>query len=102
MGRNAALRGTTSKALFSLSGYGGGVEGGTYLVQYIVERVRAVDGEANKDEIRLGVGEWSQTVILFLTCSVPQSQLHCLTGGWMHWVGNVVFKDGRDVFLCLC
>jgi hypothetical protein len=44
-----------------------------YLVHYILQRVRAVDGEADKEEVCLGVREWTQTVILFLPRGIPKS-----------------------------
>lgn len=42
-----------------------------HLVNDVVQRVRAVNGEADKDEVGLGVREGSQTIILFLTGRVP-------------------------------
>ena len=71
----------------------------TNLVHDILERVRAVDGEADKDQVRLGVRERAQPVVLLLPGRVPQGQLDRLTGGRVYGVGDVVFEDGRDVFL---
>ena len=45
----------------------------TYLVHYILQRVRAVNSEADEEEVGFRVGEWTQTVILFLPRSVPKS-----------------------------
>ena len=71
----------------------------TYLVHDIFERVRAVNGEANEEKIGLWVGEWSQTVVFFLACSVPERQFHRLTTRLVIGVSNIVFEDCRDIFL---
>lgn len=42
----------------------------------LTQAVRAVYGEAHEDYISVWIGERSQPVIVLLTCSVPQSQLH--------------------------
>lgn len=39
-----------------------------YLVDDIVERVRAVDGVADEDDVCLRVRQRSQSVIVFLSC----------------------------------
>lgn len=73
----------------------------TYLVHDILERVGAVNGEADKDDVGLGIREWSQTVVFFLSSSIPESKLDHLTCGRMGRVGDVVLEDGGDVFLLL-
>ena len=74
----------------------------TDLVHYVFERVRAVDGEADKDEVGFGVREWAEPVVLLLPGRVPERQLHRLTGWRGYRVGDVILKDGRDVFLRAC
>lgn len=71
----------------------------THLVEDVVERVGAVDGKADEDQVRLGVREGSQTIVLFLASRVPEGKLDRLARWGVDGVGNVVFKDGRDVFL---
>lgn len=44
----------------------------------LTQTVRAVDGETHEDDIRIGIGKGPQAVIVFLTCCVPQCQLHLL------------------------
>ena len=73
--------------------------GGTNLVHDVLERVRAVDGEADKDEVRLGVRERPQPVVLLLPGRVPERELHRLAGGRVCRVGDVVLEDGGNVFL---
>lgn len=40
------------------------------------ETVRAVNGEAHEDDIGVRIGQWTQSVIVFLSCCIPESQLH--------------------------
>jgi len=54
------------------SGADGGAED-TYLVHDILERVRAVNGEADEYDVGLGVGEGPQAVVLLLAGRVPES-----------------------------
>lgn len=69
----------------------------TYLLKNVVERVRRVDSEANQDDVRIGVGEGSETVIIFLSSRIPQGQLDVLVVDLD--IGDVVLEDGRDVDL---
>ena len=75
---------------------------GTNLVHDIFKRIGAVDGEANKDQVSLGIGERSQAVVFLLPGGIPKSKLDGLTGRRMRWVGDVVLKDCGDVFLDGC
>lgn len=43
-----------------------------YLVHYILKRVGAVNGETNEEEVGLGVRKRTQTIILFLSSSIPK------------------------------
>ena len=45
--------------------------GGPNLVHDIFKGVGAVDCETDEEEIGFWVGEWAETVVLFLTGSVP-------------------------------
>jgi len=69
----------------------------TYLLLDVVERVGGVDGEANQDNVRIGVGKRSETVIIFLTGGIPKSQLDVLAIDLD--VGNVVLENSGDVHL---
>lgn len=71
----------------------------SYLVEDIVKRVGAVDGEADKDEIRLRVRQRPKPVVLFLAGSIPQGELDRLSRGWVRREGDVVLEDSWDVFL---
>lgn len=70
-----------------------------YLVHDILERVRAVNGEADKYEVGLGVGERAEAVVLLLAGRVPEGQLDRLASWGVGGVGDVVLENGRDVFL---
>lgn len=70
-----------------------------YLVHNVFERVGAVDGEANKDDVGFWVGQRSQTVVLFLPRSVPQGELNHLACGQVRRLGDVVLEDCGHIFL---
>lgn len=70
-----------------------------YLVHDVLKRIGAINGKTDKNNVGFGVGERAQPVVLFLPGRIPESKLHHLACGWMWGVGNVVFKDGRHVFL---
>lgn len=42
-----------------------------YLFLYVVERIRGINGEADEDDVRIGVGKWAKAIIIFLTCRIP-------------------------------
>ena len=71
----------------------------TYFIHHVFERVGAVNGEANEQKIRFWVRERAEPVILLLSCRVPESQLNQLSCRPVFRLCNVVFEDGRDVFL---
>ncbi len=71
----------------------------TDLVHDVLERVRAVDGETNEDQISLRVRERSQAVVFLLASRVPEGEFDDLTVRRVYGVGDVVLKDCRDVFL---
>ena len=48
---------------------------GEPLLVDVLEAVRVVDGEAQKEDVGVGVGERPQTVVVLLTRRVPQRQL---------------------------
>ena len=70
-----------------------------YLFHDILERVGAIDGEANEEEISFWVGEWSKTVVFFLASCVPECQLDCLATWPMGFRGDIILEYGRNVFL---
>lgn len=41
----------------------------------LTKTIRAVDGEAHENDISVWIGERAQSVIVFLTCRVPECQL---------------------------
>lgn len=73
--------------------------GWIYLVHYILERVGAVDSEADKQEVGLGVGEGTKSIIFFLPCGIPEGQLDGLARRWVNRICDIVFEDCWDVFL---
>jgi hypothetical protein len=72
---------------------------GTNLVHDVLQRVGAVNGEADEDEVCLRVGERAKPVVLLLAGCIPQCKLDGLTRSLVGWIGDVVLKDSRNVFL---
>lgn len=62
----------------SVWGFGRAGGGGAYLVHYVLQGVGAVDGEADEEEVGLGVGERTETVVFFLPRRIPKSELNSL------------------------
>jgi hypothetical protein len=68
-----------------------------YLLLDVIKRIGRVDGKADEDNVRVGVGERAQTVVIFLARGIPQSQLNVFAINLD--VGDVVLEDGGDVDL---
>lgn len=68
-----------------------------YLLLDIVERVRGVDSEADQDDVRVGVGQRAQPVVILLASRIPQGQLNVLAIDLD--IGDIVLKDSGDVDL---
>lgn len=41
------------------------------LLLNIVERVGRVDGKANEDDVRVGIRQWTQSIVVFLASGIP-------------------------------
>jgi len=70
---------------------------GNPLLLDVVKGIRRVDSKANQNDVGVGIGKRSQTIVIFLTCGIPQSELDVLAIDLD--VGDVVLKDGGDVDL---
>lgn len=70
---------------------------GDPLLLDVVERVGRVDGETNQDDMRVGVGERAQSVVIFLTSGIPEGELDVLAIDLN--IGDVVLENGGDVDL---
>lgn len=62
----------------------------------VVERIGRVDGEADEDDVRVGVGEGTETIVIFLTGGIPKGKLYMATIDLD--IGDVVLEDGGDVY----
>ena len=69
----------------------------SYLLLDVVKRVGRVDGEANQDNMRVRVGQRSQTVVIFLARGIPEGQLNVLAVNLN--VGHIVLEDSGDIDL---
>jgi hypothetical protein len=63
----------------------------------VVKRVGGVDGEANQDDVGVGVGQGAETVVILLASRIPEGQLDVLAIDLD--IGDVVLKDSGDVDL---
>jgi len=63
---------------------------------HVIEGVRRDDAEAYKENISLGVRERAETIIIFLTGSIPKTKVDRLA--IYHDIGTVVIEDSGNVF----
>jgi hypothetical protein len=66
-----------------------------YLGQDVVKRRRADNGKANKEDISLRIRQRPETVVIFLSSSVPQSQAYGLVVD--HDICRVIVEPARIV-----
>lgn len=59
-------------------------------------RRRIDDGEDDEKNIAVGVGQWSEAVVLFLSGGIPESEVDHFAVDF-HGC-SIVIKDGGDVF----
>lgn len=64
----------------------------SYLGLDVIERRRADDGKADQEDISLGVGQRSESIVILLTSSIPQTQANRST--IHHNTRSVVIKAG--------
>ena len=72
---------------------------GAYFLLHVVEGVWRVDGKAYEDDVRIRVTQRAETIIIFLTSGIPQSQLDVLAVDLD--IGNIILKHRRDVYLII-
>jgi hypothetical protein len=66
-----------------------------YLGLHVLEGSRAHDGKADKEHVRLWVRERTETVIILLSSSIPESKVNDFAIN--HHVSRVVVEDSWDV-----
>lgn len=69
----------------------------TYLLLDVVQGVRGIDGEADQDDMRVGVGERAETVVILLASRIPQGQLNVLAIDLD--IGDIVLENSGNVDL---
>ena len=60
--------------------------------------VGSVDGKADEDDMRIGVADGTETVIVFSTWRLPKRQLHVLSTDLD--ISDVVLENGWHINLC--
>ena len=69
----------------------------TYLLLNVVQRVRGVNGEADQDDMRVGVTERAETIVVLLSGRIPQGKLDVLSVYFD--IGHIVLEHGGDINL---
>ena len=72
-------------------------ETGAHLLLHVIKRIGAVNGETDKDDMRVRVTEWAEAIVIFLASSIPKSKFDALAINFD--IRYVVLKDGRDINL---
>jgi hypothetical protein len=69
----------------------------SYLLLDVVERIGRIDGKANQNNVRVGVRERAETVVILLASGIPEGELDVLAVNLD--IGDVVLENGGDVDL---
>jgi len=70
---------------------------GNPLLLNIIQAVRTVNCEADENDVRIGIAQWPQAIVVFLTSRIPKSEFDVLS---IHLdVCYVVLEDGGNVDL---
>ena len=73
---------------------------GSYLFLHVLERVGQVDSKADKDDMRVGIGERPETIIVLLSGGIPECEFN--TTAIDLDIRNVVLEYGGYVVLWEC
>jgi hypothetical protein len=69
----------------------------TNLLLDVVKGIWRVHGETDQDDVGVGVGKRTETVVVLLASRIPEGELDVLSIDFD--IGNVVLEDGWDVDL---
>jgi hypothetical protein len=72
-------------------------EGLTDLLLNVVQGIRRVDSEADKNHVGVGVGQGTETIVVLLASRIPKCQLDVLAVDLD--VGDIVLENGGDIDL---
>jgi hypothetical protein len=64
---------------------------------YVVQRIWGVHSKTYEDDVRVGVTEWSKTIIIFLACRIPQGQFNVFAV-YLH-IRHIVLKNSWHIDL---
>jgi len=73
---------------------------GNPLLLDVLKGIRGVDRETNKDDVGIRVRERAETIVVFLTSSIPQREFNVFTIDL--YIGDVVLENSRDINLGEC
>jgi hypothetical protein len=68
-----------------------------YLFLHVIERIGGVDGEADENNVRVGIRKRAKTIVVFLARGIPQGEFDVLAIDLN--IGNIVLKDSWDIDL---
>jgi hypothetical protein len=74
-------------------------ETAAHLLLHVIKRIGTINGKADEDDVRVGVAEWAQAVVIFLSSSIPKSEFNALPIDFD--VRDVVLKNSRDINLSI-
>ena len=69
----------------------------THLLLNVVQRVRGVNGEADQDDMRVGVAERTETIIVLLSSRIPQGKLNVLSIDLN--IGHIILEHSGNIDL---
>jgi len=70
---------------------------GNPLLLNVLEGIGGIDRETNEDDVGIRVRERTETIVIFLTGSIPQRELNVFTIDF--YIGDVVLENSRDIDL---
>jgi hypothetical protein len=68
-----------------------------YLLLDVIQRIRGVNRKADEDDMRVGVRQGTESVVVLLSGRIPESELDVLTVDFD--VRDIVLEHGRHVHL---
>jgi hypothetical protein len=70
---------------------------GSYLLLNVVQWIRGIDGEANQDDMGIGITQGSKSIVVFLSRRIPKGQFDVFS--IYLDVRNVILKHSRNIDL---
>ena len=69
----------------------------SHLLLDVVKGIRGVDSKADENDMGIRVRQWTETIVIFLTCRIPQGQFDVFAIDLD--IGNVILENSWDIDL---